>query len=114
MSDKKRRGLWRVSVAIPLSDEEVAVAEKDRLFTAICDAAFDWEPAERDGWDVEVSGGPVVWPERDDREARIREQIVETVEGIPLGPIAGGNHDYIDVAAAVVETVVGIVRGGRR
>lgn len=51
MSDR-----WAVTVTVPMSLPPEA---KDALFTAVADAAAEWEPAERDGWDVDVSGGPI-------------------------------------------------------
>lgn len=48
-------GAWQVSVCIP---ETIGRDVKDRLFDAIAAAAHDWEPADRDGWDIDVSGHP--------------------------------------------------------
>jgi hypothetical protein len=46
---------WTVAVEIPIS---LPSELRDSLFTAIADAAHDWEPGDRDGWDVQVSGHP--------------------------------------------------------
>lgn len=44
---------WAVTVVVPID-----VEEKDELLTAVADAAYGWEPEDRDGWDIEVFGGP--------------------------------------------------------
>lgn len=46
---------WTVAVEIPARLPEEL---KDSLFTAVADAAHDWEPKTRDGWDVHVTGYP--------------------------------------------------------
>lgn len=51
-------GRWVIQVTIPSN-----VPGRDRLFTAVADAAHDWEPENRDGWDIDVSAGPVAWKE---------------------------------------------------
>jgi hypothetical protein len=50
---------WQVSVAIP---KTLPPEMMDSLFTAVADAAYEWEPQDRDGWDVDVSGHPTVQP----------------------------------------------------
>lgn len=50
MGDK----MWRVTVTLP-----ARVPGSFQLFEAVADAAYAWEPADRDGWDIDVSGGPV-------------------------------------------------------
>lgn len=47
---------WTVAVTIPMSLPDEL---KDSLFRAICDAAYAWEPADRDGWDIDVVGAPI-------------------------------------------------------
>jgi hypothetical protein len=48
--------LWQVTVRVPASLPEV---QRTALFDAVAEAAHDWEPADRDGWDVDVTGSPV-------------------------------------------------------
>lgn len=52
---------WRLTIEIPMSvDDE----RRDRLATAVADAAFKWDADENwadtghYGWDIDVSGGP--------------------------------------------------------
>lgn len=47
---------WTVAVTIPMSLPDEL---KDSLFHAIADAAYAWEPADRDGWDIDVVGTPI-------------------------------------------------------
>ena len=51
--------LWAVTVTIPAHIDEDS---RLHLFDVIADAAHDWEPKDRDGWDIDVSGGPVDTP----------------------------------------------------
>jgi hypothetical protein len=44
---------WVIQVTVP-SD----VPDRDALFNAVADAATEWEPEDRDGWDIDVSAGP--------------------------------------------------------
>jgi hypothetical protein len=49
--------LWQISVRVPLS---LPVEMRHELFAAVTAAVHDWEPDDRDGWDVDVSGAPAV------------------------------------------------------
>jgi hypothetical protein len=46
---------WEVRVVVPyrLPSEEL-----EALFDAVADAAHNWEPEDRDGWDMDISAGP--------------------------------------------------------
>lgn len=46
---------WTVAVRVPA---ELSQELKDDLFLTIADAAYEWEPEDRAGWDVEVIGYP--------------------------------------------------------
>ncbi len=52
-------GRWAVSVSIPRS---LPPAMRDSLFGVVAAAVHAWEPPDRDGWDVDVSGHPAPWP----------------------------------------------------
>lgn len=45
--------MWQVVVRVPM---RIGDGQRDALFNRIADAAHDWEPANRDGWDVDVAG----------------------------------------------------------
>jgi hypothetical protein len=70
---------WQVSVAIP---KTLPPAMMDSLFTAVADAVHAWEPQDRDGWDVDVSGHPTVQPCPDAR----RHAAVSGVQQSPGDP----------------------------
>lgn len=46
---------WTVAVEVPIS---LPVEMRHDLFAAITRAVSEWEPDDRDGWDVDVSGYP--------------------------------------------------------
>jgi hypothetical protein len=43
---------WCVVVTVPMH------VDREALFDAVADAAHDWEPENREGWDIEVFGAP--------------------------------------------------------
>jgi hypothetical protein len=45
--------MWQVVVRVPM---RIGDAQRDALFNRVADAAHDWEPDDRDGWDVDVAG----------------------------------------------------------
>lgn len=57
MSEERRQQpMWQIRVTLPygvVTDDAL-----NALFAAVADAVYDWEPANRDGWDVDVDGGP--------------------------------------------------------
>lgn len=65
--------IWTVAVEIPASLPDAA---KDSLFTAVADAAHDWEPKVRDGWDISVTGYPTA------HDLRHAEAAVERVRDL--------------------------------
>lgn len=44
---------YRVVVSIP--EGAVSASEAEALFDAVAEAAYGWEPEDRDGWDIEVT-----------------------------------------------------------
>lgn len=46
---------WQVVVEVPI---RIGADSRLTLFDAVARAVHDWEPADRDGWDAEVSAGP--------------------------------------------------------
>ncbi len=52
-------GMWQVSVRVPM---DLPREMRDSLSEALAAAVHDWEPQDRDGWDVEVSGHPTYQP----------------------------------------------------
>lgn len=46
-----RERKWHVVVEVP---ESLPMMQRDRLFTIVADAVHEWEPEDRDGWDVGV------------------------------------------------------------
>lgn len=62
-----REQRYRIVVEVPLRAEERAgEGFYESLFETIADAAHEWEPKDRDGWDVDVYG-KVVTVEDDSR-----------------------------------------------
>jgi hypothetical protein len=49
--------VWKIEVEIPM--RVLNDVDHEALFTAVADAVHDWEPPDRDGWDVSVSAG--IW-----------------------------------------------------
>lgn len=43
---------WRITIDVPLS---LPHSERERLFTAVADAVYEWEPDDREGWDAFVA-----------------------------------------------------------
>lgn len=52
-------GMWQVSVGVPASLPRELL---ESLFEAVAATAHGWEPQDRDGWDVDVSGHPTYQP----------------------------------------------------
>lgn len=50
------RQYFRIEVVIPLDIGPDSALQRDELFARIADVAHDWEPDERNEWDVFVAG----------------------------------------------------------
>jgi hypothetical protein len=66
-------GMWQVAVTVPMN---LPREMHEALFEAIAEVAHDWEPTDRDGWDVDVSGHPVPPPCPDARAHDVTAQTV--------------------------------------
>lgn len=45
---------WQITVRVPM---RLTVQQRHELVDAIAHVAYNWEPADRDGWDIDVSAG---------------------------------------------------------
>jgi hypothetical protein len=82
---------WTVTVGIP-ADSSPAL--RDSLFNTIAKAAHDWEPKDRDGWDISVSGHPSPWDRIDRAQALAEEMLGQLVDGPERG-------DVVEILAAL-------------
>lgn len=53
--NKEQEHLWQITVRVPM---RMPTEMRDELFVVVADAVAAWEPADRDGWDADVSGAP--------------------------------------------------------
>jgi hypothetical protein len=73
---------WVITVMVPADLPEVM---REVLASSVADAVYRWEPADRDGWDVDVSASVVKQP-RDGVYVRVSDEPVtktwEPFEGV--------------------------------
>ena len=70
MSEESLPPTWDAVVSIPMS---LPRDMRDSFFTAIADAAYAWQPVDREDWDVFVSGHPSML-DRIDNALALHEQ----------------------------------------
>lgn len=97
---------WQVVVTVPST---LPAAYTDSLFTAVADAAHDWEDEHRgSGWDVDVSGQPAPSADLATIE-RVARAIRDAYEELPNGdrPEFTEVHEWHDEARAAVRALQG-------
>jgi hypothetical protein len=80
---------WDVTVAVPLS---LPPEMLDSLFNTVVDAVRAWEPKDRKGWDVSISGHPGYFDVIDSQQRRI-DAALEAVDSMISQLVSGPELD---------------------
>lgn len=101
-------GDWEITVSVPSGFPD---GQRDALFTAVADAAHDWEPEERDGWDVDVSAGGPVHRDHAIRTTPVdypRDKIRDRLHGTKCGCGEWDSHsqEYVDSMDQTINAVL--------